>query len=133
ARPHRNEIKIRRQVRQLLFSEQFLEGNITVRAVAAFPRVWIDQVVFVGVDEVDVENGRRLDREILRQIAGVSLEELGRDDQVLDEELRFSLTKEIETAGAAGADAAGHRRPPRLDQRVAGERQDEELVLIENR
>ena len=125
----REEVVVRAHVGEVILNETFLQPDVTVHAVRALARVNVDDVALERVEVVDLRDGRQADRPILGLERRVSLEDLDRGHEVLDEEELIGLAEKALAIGALRADSAGEGERPSLGQCVTlGLEQHEDVV-----
>src|SRR3984957_11359143 len=82
---------------------------------------------------IKIEDACFFEFPVARPVLGVPLEKADRLNQVLPDKLLIAFAKKLEPIRAARADAAGARQFAWLIQRVAGQGENHEFVLADNR
>src|SRR5262249_35212707 len=99
----------------------------------AAARVDVHDPVLTGEEIVHVEDGRGSHLPVTRLEAGVAVEQLERDEEVLLDAELLALAEEAGAVRARAADVARHRQPAPFDEGVAAQRGDQEGVLADDR
>src|SRR5512143_2008267 len=118
---------------QFHFAEQLLKPDLAVRSARLPANVDVDYSIFLGVQIVDVEVGRKPKPPVDRLEHRVAIEELDREGEILTEELVGSAPKELGAVGPRAGDVAWKRQPSRDEQSVAFKVEHQEILLFEDR
>ena len=127
--PHGDEVVVRGEIAELVLAEELLEGGEAAGARDPLAHVDVDGAIFLGVKVVEVVHAGRPERPVAGPKAGIALEQLERENEVLAEEQLVAAAEDVGAIRIGGADSAGGGNAARLEERVVDRRQVHEDVL----